>query len=425
MCSIVFFKMLGELAVYYSVVTAFPKTIPLTHLPIAPLLLFALGQTANVFFQQIKKERIRLLSLILPIAGAAFSFTSIADFLITIPPLLYTGYTIITNPGLPGKYDVRAEFKTILIVASGALAVIAAAKYFTSTEVYGSYVLAYSRPKINVINTVIFYLIFLISMTYCLRSGRYGNYFKKQYHKYLLSEFLYIGVPTVLISFLMGKWLPVILKKLGIWLYEIRVANNAAAYFQQRARVRNDREAAQKFINDTKAARADITNPWLLSNKKNPPRKSFLSYIRSFLFDKISLEQFLIIIGIIVIILVLLLIIRKFLNGSWTKGYSFEYKVRSIKPTKKANKKIRKRQTLDNRAKVRKLYKEFLVKLKIKQVIITDSMTSADILNVLHNLFDRESAIALRNVYIVARYNDYADISDEQLEIATEALKHM
>lgn len=425
MCSTAFFKILGELAVYFSVVVAFPKMIPTTHLPITPLLLFALGQTANVFFQQIKKERIRLLSLILPIAGAAFSFTSIADFLITIPPLLYTGYTIIKNPGLPGKYDVRAEFKAIIIVASGALAVIAAAHYFTNTEVYSSYVLAYSRPKINVINAVVFYLIFLISMTYCLRSGRYGNDYKKQYNKYQLSELLYIGVPTLLISFFMGKGMPILLKKLGGFLYELRITNNAAAYFRQRERVRTDREAAQKLINDTRKARAEITNPWLLSNKKEKPHKSFFKYLWNALFSKISLEQLLITLGIIVVILALILIIRRFLNASWLKRYNLEYTVRSITPAKKPVKKANKKPVSDNRAKVRKIYKEFLMKLKIKQVVITDSMTSADILDSLHDLFDRKSATALRNVYIVARYNDYANISDEDLNIASEALKHI
>ncbi|MBR4795746.1 MAG: hypothetical protein IK050_04840, partial [Lachnospiraceae bacterium] len=298
-------------------------------------------------------------------------------------------------------------------------------QYFSNTEIYDQYFYAYTLFKYNAVGVIIFYIIFIISLAGSLRGGRYGNDYKKQYNKYQLSELLYIGVPTLLIAFFMGKGMPILLKKLGGFLYELRITNNAAAYFRQRERVRTDREAAQKFINDTKEARAEITNPWLLSNKQEKPHKSFFKYLWNALFSKISLEQLLITLGIIVVILALILIIRRFLNASWLKRYNLEYTVRSITPAKKPVKKANKKPVSDNRAKVRKIYKEFLMKLKIKQVVITDSMTSADILDSLHDLFDRKSATALRNVYIVARYNDYANISDEDLNIASEALKHI
>ena len=83
----------------------------------------------------------------------------------------------------------------------------------------------------------------------------------------------------------------------------------------------------------------------------------------------------------------------------------------------------RNRRETGNRGKVRKIYREFLSLSRKKGIKITDKMTSEEILNAIKTIFDEQSAVALRDVYIVARYNEHADISNEQVRIAREALK--
>ncbi|MCR5345907.1 MAG: hypothetical protein K6E46_07655, partial [Lachnospiraceae bacterium] len=101
-----------------------------------------------------------------------------------------------------------------------------------------------------------------------------------------------------------------------------------------------------------------------------------------------------------------------------------EYNMRSVRAEKSSDLKKIRRDT-GNRGKVRKIYRDFLHVTRKKGIKITDKMTSEEILNAIRTIFDEQSAVALRDVYIVARYNEYADISNEQVRIAREALKQM
>ena len=100
--------------------------------------------------------------------------------------------------------------------------------------------------------------------------------------------------------------------------------------------------------------------------------------------------------------------------------------VRPEKATRiKAEKKKIDYKDWSNREKVRRVYREFLDSTRKRGIKITDKMTSEEILNAIKGICDEKGAVALRDVYIVARYNDYANVSSEQVHMAKEALKQI
>ncbi len=76
-----------------------------------------------------------------------------------------------------------------------------------------------------------------------------------------------------------------------------------------------------------------------------------------------------------------------------------------------------------NRYKVRQLYREFLRMENGRGLKLKKSDTSADVLKRMHPETDKNSAEALRQVYLSARYDDRQSISRDQLNAAKQAFK--
>ena len=74
---------------------------------------------------------------------------------------------------------------------------------------------------------------------------------------------------------------------------------------------------------------------------------------------------------------------------------------------------------------VRRLLRAFLRQEVRRGMTLRPSHTSEDVLRKLHQDADRESAAALRKVYIQARYDQSHPVSHEQVEEAREALRHL
>lgn len=85
--------------------------------------------------------------------------------------------------------------------------------------------------------------------------------------------------------------------------------------------------------------------------------------------------------------------------------------------------KKKKASAFSNRTRVRQLYRDFLRSEKDLGMKLKQSDTSADVLGRIHPRTDRPSADALRQVYLLARYDDRQTITRGQLDEAKRALK--
>jgi len=80
---------------------------------------------------------------------------------------------------------------------------------------------------------------------------------------------------------------------------------------------------------------------------------------------------------------------------------------------------------LNNRGRIRKVYKEFMVYLGKKGIVISPGLTSEEILDLLLSQMDMESAKEVRNIYLKARYSDLSEITSEEVNRAEKALKRI
>lgn len=78
---------------------------------------------------------------------------------------------------------------------------------------------------------------------------------------------------------------------------------------------------------------------------------------------------------------------------------------------------------ISNRYKVRQIYREFLRVENGRGLKLKKSDTSEDVLKRIHPETDKNSAEALRQVYLSARYDDRQSISRDQLNAAKQAFK--
>lgn len=78
---------------------------------------------------------------------------------------------------------------------------------------------------------------------------------------------------------------------------------------------------------------------------------------------------------------------------------------------------------LTPRARVRQLYRDFLRTEKSYGMKLQSCHTSADVLENIHTQTDRPSAQQLREVYLIARYDDRQTLSRSQVEQAKRALR--
>ena len=123
-----------------------------------------------------------------------------------------------------------------------------------------------------------------------------------------------------------------------------------------------------------------------------------------------------------IVVAVLLVITAIILYRSFQKqrlsGDVGKIKISVVDPPKK-----KRPPRMSGRHKVRQLYRDFLRAENRWGLKLKKNDTSADVLKRIHQDTDKESAAALRQVYLSARYDDRGTISREQVNAAKQALK--
>ena len=78
-----------------------------------------------------------------------------------------------------------------------------------------------------------------------------------------------------------------------------------------------------------------------------------------------------------------------------------------------------------NREKVRQTYRKFLAHERTGGLKLKKSYTTADILSRISPSTDRAAAAKLREIYLLARYDEEGEITRSQADAAREALKRI
>ncbi len=449
MYSIVFFKLLAELSLYFSFVVVVPELIHLTSAPYIAMILMALGQGVNFWFVEHNRRELRYLGLIFPILGLISSFSGLPSAFATIPAFIYSMYVIISYPRLPDAEELTVEYRYLITVIAIGFFVAVLGNYLATkslTDVNSP--VTHGANFIDARSMGIYALLFIVLMGLCVRLGRLGSDRSRGYNILQTLEYVMVIVPGLLLGLIISKnWKKVLLppaNAIKAYFVKIREANNAKTYsiFRENTIANNEyiwRKSAEFARNHrvplvkpvTSKVKYDPLLPHLYPNDgmkqftNKPLPKTDLFYL------KFVRPEFVILFTGVAIIIILVLILNKermkflFSRIRKIRINSIQLvraeKVSSVKHEKK---KVDYKEWSD-REKIRRVYREFLEVTRKRGIKITDKMTSEEVLNAIKGICDEQGAVALRNVYILARYNDYADINTEQVKAAKEALKQI
>ena len=447
MYSIAFFKLFAELSLYFSFVVVIPELIHLTTAPYITIALMALGQGVNFWFVEHDRRELRRLGLIFPILGMITSFTGIASIVSTIPAFIYSMYVINSYPNLPDDDELTAEYRFLLVVSVIAFIVSAIGNYLAAKSLTDI-----NSPVKHGANFIdgramgTYALLFVISMGLCVRQGRFGSDLGKGYSILQLLEYGVIILPGALICFIISKNWKTVLSPIGNAINEyftaIRKASNAKVYNILRERTIANREYIwQKNAEFARTHKKVFVKPVFSEVKYDPRlphlytgdgRKQFpskpLPKTDLFYLKFVRPEFVIVLVGVAVIILLILILKKERIKISLFKIRKFNaiqlVRAEKVSSVAKAKRKVDYREW-SNREKIRKVYRDFLGLTRKRGIKITDKMTSEEVLNAIKEICDEQGAVALRDVYIIARYNDYADINPDQVRIAKEALKQI
>lgn len=448
MYSIAFMKLLAELSLYFSFVVMLPEVLKITSAPYIAMIAMALGQGVNFYFVENNKRELRRIGIIFPILGLASSFTSVTSVLVTIPAFIYTMYVINSYPILPDDDTITTEFRLLTLISAVALFVGVMGNYLAAKSLTDA--TAHYKHGANFIDARsmgVYLLIFVVTMGLCVRQSRYGGDYGRSYNLIQLAEYAMVILPGVLVCHLVSKYWRVILSptanSIKEWFARKRAEANARTYSIFRQDMIENSEAIRKagaewvrthkkpFIKPvTSIVKYDDRLPHLAEEY----RKQFPHHVKPkfglTVLNFVRPEAIVVLVFVAIILAAILIFKRERIEFSIKKlrmkrlnGIQF---VRPEKATRiKAEKKKIDYKDWSNREKVRRVYREFLESTRKRGIKITDKMTSEEVLNAIRGVCDEKGAVALRDVYIVARYNDYASVSNEQVRMAKEALKQI
>lgn len=134
----------------------------------------------------------------------------------------------------------------------------------------------------------------------------------------------------------------------------------------------------------------------------------------------IPFNEIILAVTVLLLAVVLFFVIRQ-LSVRGKSGNRDDYESFAVTGVKKKVQKDR----FSNTEKIRKIYRQFLGIMQSRGVIVTNTMTSEEVLSILAENLNYEAAVALRNVYIHARYDEYGEITSEEVALAKEAIKRL
>lgn len=448
MYSIAFMKLFAELSLYFSFIVMLPELLKITSAPYIAMILMALGQGVNFFFVENNKRELRRIGIIFPILGLITSFTSVTSVLVTIPAFIYTMYVINSYPILPDDDAITMEFRLLTLISAVALLVGVMGNYLAAKSLTD--VTMHVNHGANFIDARamgIYLLIFVVTMGLCVRQSRFGGDYGRGYNIIQLVEYAMVILPGALICYLISKYSKAvfspILLSIKEWYTRVRAAINADTYDVFRKKMQENTEYIQmmsaEYARTHKRVlirsvqykvKYDEYLPHLAEEfRKEYPHQRPTKYGLTVL-NFVRPEAIVVLVFVAIILAAILIFKRERIEFSFKKLRMRKLSgIQFVRPERasriKAEKKEINYKEWSNREKVRKVYRDFLEMTRKKGVKIADNMTSEEVFNAIRGICDEKGSIALRDVYIVARYNDYAEICNEQVKAAKEALKQI
>lgn len=399
-----FFKVLGDLSLYFSVIAAFPSLFPHPFSFLWPMLLCSAGVGIGSTLACWGKGRSRFLALLLP-AACSLLCGSLIDLLILIPPMLYAAAIIIRNEMAVEYFDYRTFFLRSLAGWSFFFALLAMLCYIESFSKSGILTLAYEQ-------TLRYGLLFGLNGVVLLRLLRMGADSQSGDRAMNRGQLIAVmgGTSALLIGFAAAER------------YLAEQSMNLLQFLWQ---------ALWVILLVPVHLIAQLLGLLIPDGGHEPPDPTESSTYPTVSVDPPPMEEPIIqtpppaeetypwwmaiaVLAVLVTILICMLLIlrkRSAVRSSETATGRIAPEPKQTKPSRRSN-----------RGKIRHYYREFLRSEKKKGMKLRKDQTSQDILDAAAKDTDHHAAAQLREAYLAARYDEAHEITPEQVTAARDAL---
>ncbi|MBQ9579551.1 MAG: DUF4129 domain-containing protein [Lachnospiraceae bacterium] len=362
------------------------------------IILMALGPVVSKYLFEHYDERTRFLGLIPVIGAILVSPLTVNNILLAIPPVIYTAVLVYIKFKDIEYYSFVKLFRILLIGGAAAL-VIHFALVMEILSVGGTY------DKSNIVAGLGYFAAFTAIGIFVARKLRFNADGLKAVS---FAGFLGIVGAAAVISIIMVYTKEYVYKAVR---YILMIVIMPFGYLLGWwSRLMED-AGAMVAIASADAEKASTVDP---------PAIKIIGYDKPMPEYDLPLNV-IILAGTVIIVAVLLFLSIRILNSKAIHNSRDEFEKDKVGTLKKA----KKVQRFSNKEKVRKIYRHFIEIMTARGIKITESMTSQEILDLLMGKMGYSHAAALRDVYILARYDDYGSVTDEEVRLAKEALKKL
>ena len=402
----IFFKVFGEVCLYFGCVGALPALFPHDLFPLLPAAVCAIPAAIAAFLSDHGKAPPRFLLLLLAMSSLLLG-SSLMEWLLLLPPIAYTGAMLVKDEWVLEYFHFREQFRKTLTIMIITLVLVHFGVLIESRS-QRTHVL----DSIALLQHLLFYGFCGIVLQLQLRLGT-----EQKRSRYLNTlQLLLVTVSTGALvlaivaaeRFLSSRGIsPGQLIGYGLQIF----FGVFLSVFQRLFTVVAELIQTAKRLRLEDSANSDVDPITVM------PMEQMQQLLPEAPQEAAPFPWWL---AVLVLILLtgILILFSRVLGSQKTRRIHSETVGRL--PAKEKERHPSRR---SNRSKLRKVYRDFLKTEKRRGHKLQPWHTSQDILDELQPSGDQEAAARLRNIYLSARYDPSSNVTAQQIQEAKDALR--
>ena len=403
-----FVKTFGDLCLYFSVISAFPKVFAYDFHFLWPILLGAVSVAMGDMLSAWGKPKLRFLCLALPAAGF-FLANGTIEYLILLPAVVYPTILVIRDLNDLDYYSFRGQFKACIIGWVLYFFMICLLAYFEDATQPWKETMEFRR-------SLQCGLLYFLSGVLLLRQLRMGQ----EYSRSIRNTAQMVGILGATGGILLGlvalerilqnyaSSVLDILKKAFLYILTapLTILTQVISW-----------TLAQEFHQVEQLVELDpvqYTEPPVEGALPPPVLGAVVQGV-----EEDRFPWWFVALMLVVMLAVMVLLARAYQKKQRPVGLVEEV-IHDAPPPKKRENRER-----SNRWKLRQIYRNFLRHQRSQGMVLHKHYTSADVLNKLPKDANQAAAARLRALYLAARYDPNHEVTAEQVNWAKEAMKQI
>lgn len=402
----IFLKVFGDACMLFSVLAALPKVFVHDLPMVVPSVLCGFGAAAACLLTEQGRGRWRFILVLLPVLCFALADDAM-EYLMLLPVVLYTGLIISRGMLSLEYYGFRESFRKSAIIWGLSFGILCALSFLEGAADAGAKVLAWQEP----LELGTCWLLSGVVLLRSLRLGETGCDRRRLGYSLACCGGAAVGI-------IGAEWL--------IGLFAGPVKGGLMKLFSYILGLPMRIYAWLISLIVTGEITAPPTNPTAPSD--GTPEETQFGGMISWIREAVELHLpagesdafpwWLVVLVLIVVtaaMLVMLGSFRKHTLSSFGENRAEQVETVTREPLREERR--------SNRGRIRKYYREYLKMEQKRGLVLKKHHTSRDVLSARTRQTDASAARELRELYLIARYDESARISTEQVRKAKLALK--